>query len=252
MNKMILPIILAACLALLWFPAVAAKNGAAVPEGAGSASLEEVTGSLSDSAVNNRLQKNDRSTAADAASPQMKKCRFVDPDSREYVALLIGYGGFFPVADYDALYRPANLVSVTAGVYYINFLGLSPELHFRHTAMKSKNDPLWYSSRISLAQIFPAIVYRYRVPLPRNSITVYGRVWDGITVLDFTSKEPYLPIIKRKIRETINTFGLSAGCYYDVWRGLLVGLDVSYSVIFTAGKPLQSVSFTVNAGWRIL
>jgi hypothetical protein len=188
----------------------------------------------------------------DRSSYQKKEYSFFNPGSKEYVVLLLGYGGLFPVADYGPLYSPANLVSFTAGVYYINFMGLSPELHVRHAPMKSKNDPLWYASRITLTQIFPAIVYRYLIPLPRNTLTIYARIWDGITVLDYSSKDPDFPIIDKKIRESINTFGLSAGCYYDAWKGLLVGLDLGYGVIFTAEHPLQSVSFTVYAGWRIL
>ncbi len=179
------------------------------------------------------------------------KCRFIDPKSREYVVLLAGYGGLFPITDYGLLYRPANLVSVTAGIYYINFMGFSPELHFRHAPMKSNKDPLRYSSRITLNQVFPAIVYRHAIPLRRNVLTIYGRIWDGITILDFDSRDPYIPVFKRKIRETINTFGFSVGCYYDAWKGLLVGIDMGYGIVFTAGTLLQSITFTVTAGVRI-
>ncbi len=177
---------------------------------------------------------------------------FFDPSSREYVALFVGYGGYFPVADYGTVYKPGHQVSFTAGIYYINFLGLSPEVHVRYATMDYRNDPLRYSASLSQVQAYPAIVYRYPIKLPRNTLTVYGRVWDGLSRIYYESRDPYLPMMKRNIVENLNIFGLSAGCYYDAWKGLLVGVDVSYSLVSTARKPLQSVSFMLNVGWRIL
>ncbi|MBP7734415.1 MAG: hypothetical protein KA369_00445 [Spirochaetes bacterium] len=177
---------------------------------------------------------------------------FFDPTSREYVALFAGYGGYFPVADYGSAYKPGHLVSFTAGVYYINLFGLSPEVHCRYAAMDYKDDPMRYRARLSQVQVYPAIVYRYPFKLPRNTLTVYGRIWDGLSRIYYTSRDPYLPIFKRNIIENLNVFGVSAGCYYDAWKGFLVGIDLSYSIVSTARKPLQSLSLSVIAGWRVL
>jgi len=177
---------------------------------------------------------------------------FFDPSGREYVALFIGYGGYFPVADYGNVYYPGHLVSFNAGIYYINFLGLSPEIHVRYASMNYKEDPFRYRATLSQVQVYPAIVYRYPIRLPRNTLTVYGRIWDGLTVVHYKSRDPYFPVVTRNITENLNVFGLSAGCYYDVWRGLLVGIDFSYSMVSTAQKPLQAVSLMVNVGWRII
>ncbi len=177
---------------------------------------------------------------------------FFDPSGREYVALFIGYGGYVPVADYGEGYKPGHLVSFIAGIYYINFLGLSPEIHVRYAAMDYKDDPLRYKASLSQMQVYPAIVYRYPIRLPRNTLTVYGRVWDGLSMIHYKSRDPYFPVVGRNITENLNVFGLSAGCYYDVWRGLLVGIDFSYSIVSTAQKLLQAVSLKVNVGWRIL
>lgn len=176
----------------------------------------------------------------------------VDLSTKEYLALFMGYAGFFPVADYGAQYSPASMVWGTVGAYIVNFVGLSPELHVRYTPMSSREDPLRYNSSISLVQFFPAIIYRYHFRLPKNTLTVYGRVWDGLSRVEYSSRNPYLPLIKENIVENLNIFGLSAGCYYDVWNGLLVGIDFSYSIVSTAGKPLQGVSLMLNVGWRIL
>jgi hypothetical protein len=181
-----------------------------------------------------------------------KKYTFFDPSGREYITLFIGYGGYFPVADYGNAYKPGHIVSFTAGVYYINFLGLSPELHVRYTVMDYKEDPLRYRASLSQVQVYPAIVYRYPFRLPRNTLTVYGRIWDGMSLVYYKSRDPYVPGVTMNITEQLNVFGLSVGCYYDVWRGFLVGVDVGYSIVSTAHKPLQSVAFMLNVGWRIL
>jgi hypothetical protein len=185
-------------------------------------------------------------------APGNKRFAFYDPSSREYIALFIGCGGYFPVADYGTAYRSGYLVSFTAGVYYINFLGLSPEIHVRYAAMDYRDDPLRRSASLSQVQVYPAIVYRYPLKLPRNTLTVYGRIWDGLSRVRYSSWDPYIPSIKRNFTEYLNVFGFSAGCYYDVWQGFLLGLDLGYSVVSTARKPLQSISLLLNVGWRIL
>jgi hypothetical protein len=184
--------------------------------------------------------------------PEKKKLSIIDKTSREYVALIFGYGGYFPVFDYGKSYEAAHHFSGTVGIYYLNFVGLSPELHVRYADMGSKSQILKFNSSISIVQMFPAIVYRYPVPLPRNTLTVYARIFDGVARVAYSSRNPYFPIFKENITEYINTFGLSTGCYYDVWKGFLLGVDLGYSIIFTAGKPLQAVSVMVTAGWRIL
>jgi hypothetical protein len=185
-------------------------------------------------------------------NPRRGNYSCIDPSRTEYVALFLGYGGYFPVAEYGKAYNPGHLVSFIAGIYYINFLGLSPELHLRYAAMNYREDPLRYHASLSQVQAFPAIVYRYPVKLPRNTLTLYGRIGDGLSMIRYESRDPYIPIVTRNITEYLNVFGLSAGCYYDVWRGFLVGVDVSYSIVSTARKPLQAVSLMVSAGWRIL
>jgi hypothetical protein len=181
-----------------------------------------------------------------------KKFSIIDKDRKEYVAFFAGYGCFFPVADYGTQYKASHLFSAAVGIYYLNFLGFSPELHFRYTDMGTKKDPLRYNSSITQFQFFPAIIYRYPIALPRNTLTVYARIWDGLSHVSYSSRNPYYPMIKENIVENINTFGISAGVYYDVWKGLLVGVDLGYGITFTAGKMLQGVSVMVNVGWRVL
>ena len=184
--------------------------------------------------------------------PLKKRLSIIDKTSKEYVALIFGYGGYFPVFDYEKSYKPAHQLSGTIGIYVLNFVGLSPELHVRYADMGSKRQMFKYNSSISLVQMFPAIVYRYAIPLPRNTLTVYARIFDGVSRVAYSSRNPYYPIFKENIQEYIKTFGVSAGCYYDVWKGFLLGIDVGYSMVFTAGKPLQAVSVMVNVGWRVL
>jgi len=184
--------------------------------------------------------------------PLKKRLSIIDKTSKEYVALIFGYGGYFSVFDYEKSYKPAHQLSGTIGIYVLNFVGLSPELHVRYADMGSKRQMFKYNSSISLVQMFPAIVYRYAIPLPRNTLTVYARIFDGVSRVAYSSRNPYYPIFKENIQEYINTFGVSAGCYYDVWKGFLLGIDVGYSMVFTAGKPLQAVSVMVNVGWRVL
>lgn len=97
-------------------------------------------------------------------------------------------------------------------------------------------------------------MYRYEWRLTKSSerfLILYGRVWDGVTRVHYESHDPYYPFIKHRVTEYINTFGFSVGCQYDVYKGLLVGLDVGYGITFTAGKLFQGVSLTMNAGYRI-
>lgn len=180
------------------------------------------------------------------------KLSIVDLSTKEYIALFAGYGGFFPVADYGKRYDMTHLFSGTLGLYVINFAGFSPEFHVRYASMASKKDPMRYDSDLSLLQFCPGIIYRHHFVLPRNTLTLYGRIWDGVSRVSYSSVNSYIPIIKENIVENINVFGVSAGCYYDVWKGFLLGVDVSYSLVSTAGKPLHGMSLMVTAGWRIL
>jgi hypothetical protein len=87
----------------------------------------------------------------------------------------------------------------------------------------------------------------------RGPVQVYGRIYDGVTHLVYRSPDPLLPFLgKKEIVENINIFGFSAGCNYFIYKGLFVGLDIGYSIISTAGKPLQSVSVMVQTGYRFL
>lgn len=172
-------------------------------------------------------------------------------ENKEYIALIFGYGGAFPVAAYGSRYRPAHQFSGTVGIYCLNLYGLSPEIHVRYSKLESKSDPMRFGSSLAMLDIFPAIVYRYNISLPRNTLTVYGRIFDGVSRVGYATTSPFFPYARENIIEYINIFGFSAGCYYDVWKGLLIGVDVGYSLIFTAGKPLQSVSVGMNVGWRI-
>ena len=183
-----------------------------------------------------------------------KKNRYAwyNPSGTEYVALSISYGGFFPVADYGKTYKPGHVVDFTAGIYYLNFLGLSPEMHVRFITMDYREDRFSNQARLSQVQAYPAIVYRYPIRLQRNTLTVYGRIGDGLSTIFYQSRDPYIAGMTRNLTEYLNVFGVSAGFYYDVWKGLLVGVDLGYSVVSTARRPLQSLSLMLNVGWRIL
>jgi hypothetical protein len=197
-------------------------------------------------------KKKEKAPLAEPKKSPGIKLSIVDLSTKEYLALFVGYGGYFPVADYGKQYKPANMVTGTVGIYVLNFVGLSPELHIRYTSLDSKKDLLRYNSDISLLQFFPGIIYRYHISLPRNTLTVYGRIWDGVSRVDYRSRNVYVPLLKEQIVENVNIFGISAGCYYDIWKGVLAGIDVSYSIIWTAGKPLQAVTLSMNVGYRIL
>ncbi len=171
---------------------------------------------------------------------------------REYIGLFAGYGGHIPVADYDGRFKPSHLFSCALGIYAINLRGISPELHFRYTEMNGVHSAAMYGSSMKLTQFFPGLVYRHHFTLPRNILTLYGRVWDGFCRIEYRSANPYFIFMEERIVEYVNILGLSAGCCYDLFHGVLIGADLSYSVVFTAGKPLQSAAVTLNAGYRIL
>lgn len=264
MKKTIYSVILLGFLIPQYLPAAGAEDRSAIRSGASGKFVPGEGGGLRDSEAGGAggsrsdgllIRKKERRETSRPDSggtvPRRNNYSFIDPSRNEYVALFMGYGGYFPVADYGRAYDPGHLVSFTAGIYYVNFFGLSPELHLRYAAMNYREDPLRYHASLSQVQAYPAIVYRYPVTLPRNTLTVYARIGDGLSMVRYESRDRYVPVIKRNITEYLNVFSLSAGCYYDVWRGLLVGVDVSYSIVSTARKPLQSVSLTVSAGWRI-
>ncbi|MBP7735744.1 MAG: hypothetical protein KA369_07210 [Spirochaetes bacterium] len=171
---------------------------------------------------------------------------------REYIGMFAGYGGHIPVADYGERFTPSHLFSWALGIYALNLAGISPELHFRYTMMKRDHIQFRYDSTIVLMQFYPGLVYRHHFKMPWNTLTLYGRIWDGMSRIEYRSRNPYFMFLKERIVEYVNIFGLSAGCYYDIWQGILIGADISYSITFTAGKPLQSVAVTLNAGCRIL
>ena len=265
MKKTTYSVILLCFLFLPYCPAAGAEDRGAFGSGASGKIVPGEGGGLRDSEAggaggtrsdDSLIRKEERREASrhdsGVTGPRRKNCSFVDPARTEYVALFLGYGGYFPVADYGRAYNPGHLVSFVAGIYYVNFFGLSPELHLRYAAMNYREDPLRYHASLSQVQAYPAIVYRYPFKLPRNTLTVYGRIGDGLSIVRYESRDRYVPVIKRNITEYLNVFSLSAGCYYDVWRGLLVGVDVSYSIVSTARRPLQAVSLSVTAGWRIL
>ncbi|HNW28541.1 MAG TPA: hypothetical protein PKN50_08700 [Spirochaetota bacterium] len=178
----------------------------------------------------------------------------VKGEKRHHVGFIAGYGGCFPVADYGKQYRSAHLGSFSLPVYYLTFWGFCPEVTIRYTDMAGGKNRLSGASNITQLQLFPAIMYRHEWRLPKSSdrfLILYGRVWDGVSRVHYKSSDPYYPFIKHKVTEYINTFGFSAGCLYDVYKGVLVGVDAGYGITFTAGKLLQSMSLTVNAGYRI-
>ncbi len=255
-------------LALL-LPGVTAARGETVNDPQGSPA-GEAAGDLKDQ-PREANEKDASETRSDTVPPEKKeekqqgiekqkneekgnksKYAFVDPSSKEYVALFVGAGGYFPVSDYGASYNPGYQVSFAAGIYYVNFLGLSPEVHLRYASMDYRDDLPGFETSLSQVQVYPAIVYRYPIRLPRNTLTVYGRIWDGLSVVYYESRNPSFPVFSKNVTEYLNVFGLSAGCYYDVWKGFLVGVEVGYSIVSTADKPLQEVSLLVNVGWRIL
>ena len=177
-------------------------------------------------------------------------------DRSSYAGIVIGYGGFFPVADYGEVYKPAHLATVAVPVYYLTFFHVCPEVNVRYSPLASRFNPLRYNSTMSLVEIFPALLFRWDFALPeklRGPVQVYARVYDGITRLAYTSVDAYVPFAgKRTIVEALNIFGFSAGCNYFLYRGLFVGIDLGYSLVSTAGSPLQAVSFSVHAGYRFL
>lgn len=194
----------------------------------------------------------------ETSAPVVKKSArdlFITKNPDEHVGLILSYGGFFPVADYGARYKPASLFAACVPVYYINFFGILPEAHVRYTMIRTKPSMLRSGSSISIWQVFPALVYRYDVELPgsfRGPFTVFGRIYDGIARVDFKSGSPLAPLFgENNIIEIINVFGISAGCTLTLYRGLFAGFEVGYSIIATAGSPLQSVSVLFNAGYRI-
>lgn len=186
--------------------------------------------------------------------PAGRTCSLWDRSS--YVGLIFSYGGYFPVADYASRYKPSHFIGGAIPVYYLTFFHLCPELHVRYTKMSSEFTPRRYNSTITEVQVFPAILFRWDFALPerfRGPIQVYARIYDGITRLTYNSVDALFPYLgKRNIIENINIFGFSVGCNYFIYRGLFVGLDIGYSIIATAGKPLQAMSFMMQTGYRIL
>lgn len=204
-------------------------------------------------------------TQLDRGKPDYNKLKELDDDNKskirfvtarnEYIGLILGYGGYFPLADYGARYKPAHILSAVIPVYYLNFFGISPEIHVRYVQLESKSSNYRYGSTISMAQIFPALVYRYDIKLPgtfKGPVTVFARVYDGVARVAYASENKIARIVgDGTITDWINIFGISAGCTITVYKGLFVGVETGYSVIATSGKPLQAMSFGVNAGYKI-
>ncbi|HOT47037.1 MAG TPA: hypothetical protein PLM53_20085 [Spirochaetota bacterium] len=179
---------------------------------------------------------------------------FITKDRNEHVGFIFSYGGFFPVADYSARYKAAHLFSAAIPVYYVNFFGISPEVHVRYTKLDSKPSYPNRTSTMSIVQLFPALVYRYNITLPGSfsgPFTVFGRIYDGLAMIEYKSGN-LLEILfgQDKIIEYINVFGISAGCTLTVYQGFFIGVESGYSFMATAGTPLQSVSFMINAGYK--
>ena len=182
------------------------------------------------------------------------KVRFIS-DKNEYIGLILGYGGYFPIAAYGSRYKPAHLFSAAVPVYYVNFFGISPEVHVRYAELESKPSKLRYGSTISILQLFPALVYRYDFVLPgsfKGPVTLFARIYDGAARVAYKSSNKFAPMIgEGSITEWINVFGVSAGCNLTVYKGLFVGIEAGYSIIATSGKPMQAVSFGMNVGYKI-
>ncbi|HQH99395.1 MAG TPA: hypothetical protein PLM53_20090 [Spirochaetota bacterium] len=182
------------------------------------------------------------------------KIRFVT-DKKEYIGLILSYGGYFPLAEYGVRYKPAHLLSAAIPVYYLNFFGISPEIHARYVQLASKSSSYRYGSTISIVQIFPALVYRYDVSLPgtfKGPVTVFARVYDGVARVAYTSENKIARIVgEGTVTDWINIFGISVGCTITVYKGFFIGVETGYSVIATSGKPLQAMSFGVNVGYKI-
>jgi len=193
---------------------------------------------------------------SETKKPKDKKIPIFDPNSTEYIGLIFGYGGFFPVADYGARYKAAHNLAVAVPVYYLTLWRFYPELHFRYAEMENKQAPFRYDSTITLMEFFPAIAFRWDFGLPAHymgPVQIYARLYDGVARTDYRSLNPYFPYLgKKDIVEFINVFGVAVGCNYFIFKGLFVGLEFGYSTIATAGKPLQAVLLLINIGYRIL
>ncbi len=197
----------------------------------------------------------EKKEAEPAPKKEKKATPLFDPHSTRYVGIVAGYGGFFPVADYGQNYLPAHLVEASVPVYYLTLWHFHPEFNFRYAKLKSDHGTLEYESTITLMEFFPSIVFSWEFSLPKKElgpVRLYARIYDGVTRLEYVSLNPLFPYLgKVATVELINVFGFSVGCDYFIFKGFFVGIDAGYSIVATAGTPLQSMSLTIHAGYRI-
>lgn len=200
-------------------------------------------------------KKDDAPMKQEQQDNESKKNQPSDPKKHDHIGLVLGYGGTFPVGPYGDQYKPAHVFSAAVPLYVASLWRFTPELHVRYGHLASIFSRSRYNSSMTMVQLFPAIAYRQQIPVPKTcaqTLVAYGRIFDGVTRLEFKSWNNMHPLLGRiRYREYINVFGVGAGLEFELYRGLVTGFDCSYALTATAGRPLQTVSLMVNAGYRL-
>ncbi len=176
------------------------------------------------------------------------------------IPLYIGVGAMIPVSDYGDDYSAGPLVSLGTMFYRFNLWHFAPAFHMRYNYYDSKPNSEKVTSKFDILQITPGLVFWWDFNLPpskvaffRYPLTFYVRVSDGLSMLSFkTKKDPNAVIgAPSNIVEWNNTFELSVGITYPLYKILELGFDFGYRLIATAPPLMHSLQFSVTIGVRI-
>ncbi len=171
------------------------------------------------------------------------------------IGIYHSYGAIVPIARYGERFWPARQSALHITLYDISFWGISPEINLRYANMENKSAPYEFDSTLTLIQIFPSIVYKYEIALPefiKSSFTLHARAWDGVARTAYeTENDTHSRNSKTKIVEYLNVLGLGIGFTCKIYRELTAGIEGGYSIISTAGSPMQTYSFMVALGYRL-
>jgi hypothetical protein len=182
-----------------------------------------------------------------------KKVELSEKNGKRIIGFGLFYGGIFPVRAYDGIYNNAQCLGMSMPVFIASIWKIVPELNIRYISLASVFSRSRYNSTMKLLQMYPSLAYRHSVELPfgaGNRLVFTGRVFDGITRLEFKSWNSLNPAFGRvRFIEYINVFGAGAGLNFESMAGFIAGLDFLYSNTATAGRPLQGLCLFASIGW---
>ena len=173
----------------------------------------------------------------------------------EGFAFSVSSGSFIPVSRYASRYDSSLSFGLAGVLPVYSFNGFYPAAGLSYTAIRTKSDPQYVSSRMALftGSVGARRSFRFESPALLNEHTFLTRGWHldagvyaGMTRVSFTSEIRHSPVI-----DYVGTLGLSCGAYLTLLEHLDAGVSGSAQRVFTAGVPLDSIGVTlcVSGSW---